>query len=216
MTMTPRVDDTYVDGDEIVDSYWPYDGPFDDNRTAQAAVAVAQLVRYLNNGTGFHTGSALPYAASAYRVINGLWSAVAGLEQLLPQLVVFLERQVAASGLYDDRRDEGHPVAGTVQGAVDGLREAQGAVRVLSSRLREVAGHVGHLGNDPITTILVQAYVEATGVYETVDRSRGTRADFEEAELALADMGCEPGAVFRVVLVDDEGAELDAREVRAS
>lgn len=67
-----------------------------------------------------------------------------------------------------------------------------------------------------MTQILTQAFNENTGVYETIEREPGTAADLEIAELSATDLGCEPGVLFRLVLVDGEDRELAVREVAAT
>lgn len=67
-----------------------------------------------------------------------------------------------------------------------------------------------------MTEILTQAQNPSTGVYETIDREPGTAADLANAELSAEDLGCEPGTLYRLVLVDDEDRELDVREVVAT
>jgi len=67
-----------------------------------------------------------------------------------------------------------------------------------------------------MTEILTQAYNPATGVYETFEREPGTAADLEMADLSADDLGCEPGTLYRVVLVDDEDNELAERFVTAT
>lgn len=67
-----------------------------------------------------------------------------------------------------------------------------------------------------MTEILTQAYNPSTGVYETIDREHGTADDLESAELTAADLGCEPGTEYRLVLVDAEDRELALRIVTAT
>lgn len=141
---------SYISGDGIVDQYWPYDGPHDDDQTRQGAVAIARLVRYLNNATGpGHRDSALPYAATANSVVAGLAGMAGLMPQLLEQLAGFLQAQANDPTLYDDRRDERHyPASRTAQDAVDRLWDAREVVLMLAERLRQVGRYTVHLGNE--------------------------------------------------------------------
>lgn len=64
---------------EVVERFWPYDGPYSDEHTTTAVVMIGRLGRYLNNATRKRDG--LPYAAVAGRVLVDLGGAVAGYEQ---------------------------------------------------------------------------------------------------------------------------------------
>lgn len=92
--------------EEVVERYWPYDGPHSRDSVATAAAALGALVRYLNNATQAGTAPVtLPYPASAHQVIADLATTVARLPQLLEQLQAVMRAQAADPRLYDDRRD---------------------------------------------------------------------------------------------------------------
>jgi len=130
---------------EIVERFWPYDGPYSDERTTAAAVMIGRLGRYLNNATQKANG--LPYAAVVGRVVDDLAGAVIGYEQLLDQLAWFLEREAADNpSLYDDRRDR--PGAQTARETAVVLDDARGAVRALYLALSAPARLASHLGSE--------------------------------------------------------------------
>lgn len=130
---------------EIAERFWPYDGPYSDERTTAAAVMIGRLGRYLNNATGNRNG--LPYAAVVGRVLGDLAGAVIGYEQLLGQLAAFLDREAEDNpSLYDDRRDR--PGAQTARETAAELDEAQAAVRALHRALTGLAQLAYHLGSD--------------------------------------------------------------------
>ncbi|MGH3614939.1 MAG: hypothetical protein ACRDRK_20575 [Pseudonocardia sp.] len=130
---------------ELVERFWPYDGPYSDERTTAAAVMIGRLGRYLNNATQKANG--LPYAAVVGRVLDDLAGAVIGYEQLLGQLVGFLDREAEGNpSLYDDRRDR--PGAQTAREAAAELDEAKAAVLALYTALTRPAQLAYHLGSD--------------------------------------------------------------------
>lgn len=140
-TTEPEQDvDAYV----VVGAHWPYDGPYDPHRTGQAALAIARLVRYLNNATG--KPDALPYAAPAAAVVARLADAVYGLDQLLGQLAEFAEQLADDPTLYDDRRDR--PGAETALAFAGELEHARAVAVQLADRLSAANRHGYHLGND--------------------------------------------------------------------
>ncbi|MGD9528093.1 MAG: hypothetical protein AB7L91_18770 [Dehalococcoidia bacterium] len=133
-----------VNAYEVAERYWPYDGPYDLERTAAAAAMVERLVRYLNNATT--KPSALPYAAVAGSVIGSLHAAVAGMEQLTRQLARFAAAQAQDPSLYDDRGDR--PGAATALELAAALADSRAAVVELADRLAVARGLSDHLGND--------------------------------------------------------------------
>jgi hypothetical protein len=144
--------DPFDDGDtrapdayELVERFWPYDGPYSDEHTGSAVVMIGRLGRYLNNATQKRGG--LPFAAVVGRVLGDLAGAVAGYEQLLRQLAEFLDREAEHNAsLYDDRRDR--PGAQTARETAAGLDDAIAAVRVLFAALTVPAELAYHLGSE--------------------------------------------------------------------
>jgi hypothetical protein len=138
-------DETWLDAYEIVERFWPYDGPYSDEHTTAAALMIGRLGRYLNNATQKHDG--LPYAAVVGRVLGDLAGAVVGYEQLLSQLARFLDREAERNpSLYDDRRD--HTGAHTARETAAALVEAVDVVRELHTALAEPTRLAYHLGSD--------------------------------------------------------------------
>lgn len=130
---------------EIVERFWPYDGPYSDEHTTAAVVMIARLGRYLNNATRKRDG--LPYAALVGRVLGDLAGAVIGYEQLLGQLAEFLEREADGDpSLYDDRRDR--PGAQTARETAAELDDAKSAVLALYTALTGPAQLAYHLGSE--------------------------------------------------------------------
>lgn len=143
--------DENTTGDGVIEEHWPFDGPHDWWATKQAGIALANLVRYLNNATGpGHQVSALPYAATANSVILSLRSVAGLLPQLLEQLAEFLGQQASDPTLYDDRRGgPDAPAASLVASiAAEHLDTASQQARKLEGVLRLAAQHTNHLGND--------------------------------------------------------------------
>lgn len=140
-----RDDEPRPDPYEIVERFWPYDGPYSDDHTTAAAVMIGRLGRYLNNATQKRDG--LPYAAVVGRVLTDLADAVAGYEQLLSQLARFLDREAETNAsLYDGRRDR--PGAQTARATAAALSEAVDGVRELHAALSVPARLAYHLGSD--------------------------------------------------------------------
>ncbi len=135
-----------ADGDpdayEVVEEFWPYDGPYGQWRTAAAATMLGRTVRYLNNAT--QKSSAMPYASCAGQVLSGVSAAVFGLEQLARQLVEFVERAASDPSLYDDRYDR--PGRDTALELTAELEELQPAITALAARLERACGIASHLG----------------------------------------------------------------------
>lgn len=142
--MSAYDDEPRVDPYELVERFWPYDGPYSGELTTDAALMIGRLGRYLNNATQKH--DALPYAATSGRVLADLASAVAGYDQLLAHLARYLDRQAETNpSLYDDRRDRQGP--DTARACVARLRSARPSLVALSDVLAEAATLADHLGS---------------------------------------------------------------------
>lgn len=130
---------------EIVERFWPYDGPYSDERTTAAVVMIGRLGRYLNNATQKRDG--LRYAATVGRVVDDLAGAVIGYEQLLGQLSRFLNHEADGNpSLYDNRRDR--PGALTARETAAALDDAKATVFALYSALTVPARLASHLGSE--------------------------------------------------------------------
>lgn len=94
---------TELDGADLVQRHWPYDGPHSPERTADALDAASALIRYANNATSTRDG--LGYAGDVYRSIGGLAEALDRLPQLLTQLAEWADRaSVDATLRHDEHR----------------------------------------------------------------------------------------------------------------
>lgn len=136
-----------LEGAEVVETYWPYDGPHDVDTVASSAAALAGLVRYLANATRpGHRDASLPYAPQLYRLLTSLTAAAGGLEQVLDQARATAQAHAEDDRLYDDRADrEG---ADTARELATALAAAGAAGQALTARLQAAAGMAGHLGHD--------------------------------------------------------------------
>lgn len=130
-----------------VEDLWPYDGPHSADTVTEAATAVAQLVRYLNNATQPHLADrTLQHAATIDRILGGIGSAVHGLRQLTDQLATAAEQQADNPTLYDDRRDR--PPFRTAIRLAACLQDTRSAVGTLADDIDGARRISTHLGNE--------------------------------------------------------------------
>lgn len=133
-----------LSGPETVQARWPFDGPHDDDTVSDAAAALPALVRYLNNATQYR--STMTWAATTYRTVSGVASAIHGLDQLLRQLVTAMEQQVDDPTLYDDRRDR--PGAQAAIAVAIELEAVRATLQTAAGQLDVATSHAVHLGNE--------------------------------------------------------------------
>lgn len=133
-----------VDAFDIVERFFPYDGPYSPERTGEAATLVERLVRYLNNATT--KSDALEHAGDIGHVISGLAAADHGRDQLHRQLAERLHRIAQDPLLYDDRRDR--PGVTTVGVASNHLFAATVGVRGAARGMSAASDALSHLGHD--------------------------------------------------------------------
>jgi hypothetical protein len=126
-------------GFEEVRRRWPYHGPYDQERTIEAAEAIAELVRYLNNA--IEEPDAVPHPNTVSGVLSPIAAATRGLEQLLHQILELLD--LTAANARDNRRDR--PATATISEVVAELAGAGVAADVLAERLERAARHASHL-----------------------------------------------------------------------
>ena len=138
-----RHDDGRPDPYEIVEEFWPYDGP---HRNADAAaVLVARLVRYMNNATqpGY---SGIPNAPTLGRIVGSLAATAYALDQLSDQLAWAADRFADDPTLYDDQRPrEQGGVTALDLAAV--LREVRTTARLLAVKLDRANALGSRLGH---------------------------------------------------------------------
>ncbi|HEV2779107.1 MAG TPA: hypothetical protein VGX25_06850 [Actinophytocola sp.] len=131
---------------EIVERFWPYDGPHSSDTVTDAATAVGQLVRYMNNATW---NPRLLNGPSLYRVLSSLNSAAYGLDQLLEQLAEAARTLAGDSTMYDDRRDR--PASATALELAEAITAARRAFAGVPRReVERAAGLACHLGHDSV------------------------------------------------------------------
>ncbi len=128
---------------EVIERYFPYDGPHSQDSVADAAWGAAALVRYLNNATWLP--QTVDRGPTVYRVVGGVHALIARLDQLLGQLADALRRQAGDPTLYDDRRDRpGAPTALEVAHHLEQARAASHALTGALAAAHNVASHLGH------------------------------------------------------------------------
>lgn len=135
-----------LDGADVVQQHWPYDGPHSPDTVAAATEALPALVRYLANATGpGNSATTLPYAPQTYRLLGELTDTVDRLDQLLDQLGQATDRHTNDPTLYDDRRDRSaRSTTGGVRHHLEQAREAAAHLRGQLSAARSHAAHLGH------------------------------------------------------------------------
>lgn len=138
---------TVTDGYYVVAKLWPVDGPHDSRTVASAADALSALVRYLNNATQpGNAADALACGLDVFRVLSGVATAVAGLDQLLRQVCDRLAVMANDPAVYDDRRDR--PGSRTASDASAVLSDARRVLEWSCAPLEQAARLTGHLGHD--------------------------------------------------------------------
>lgn len=146
--MSGDVDDLRTsDGDpdpyDIVEEFWPYDGPHE--HVEAASVLVARLVRYLNNATqpGYPGVSSAPGLG---RIVGNLSATAYALDQLLDQLAQHAVSFADDPSLYDDQDPSGQ--GGSVARELDiELRVARHNARTLATALDRANGLGSRLGH---------------------------------------------------------------------
>lgn len=149
MTQTPN----HLDGADLVDQTWPYDGPHSPERSAEAAAAISALVRYLNNATSSLDLNGLGLAPQVYRTVCELTDSTDRLVQLLHQLAGWAQTTHTDSTLRHDQHradaDRGaaaaHQAADTAAGA---LSEAGLQTYHVAESLSRARAELAHLCHD--------------------------------------------------------------------
>lgn len=140
--------DNRPSSDEIVEQFWPYDGPHSSDTVTLAAQVMAGLVQYMDNATKNPQRLSGP---ALYRVLSSLKVAVYGLDQLLDQLGAVAGALMQDTTLYDDRRDR--PGEDTARGVMGALISARFALADHPRRWVEQAAQLAyHLGHDTPST----------------------------------------------------------------
>jgi hypothetical protein len=126
--------------DEQVESLFPIGGPYGDEETRAAAQSIAVLVRYLNHAT-WHASST-PYPSTIDTLVHSLSGAVAGLDQLLRQVIDRMTTLTHRPGAYATGSEPVPQVVAEFAAYVDDARghlyraqQALSAAAEFSSRL---------------------------------------------------------------------------------
>lgn len=140
------MNNTELDGRELVGENWPYDGPHSSDTVMEAARAIDELVTYLSNATAPGNGEkVLKYGPTVYRVLGALGGALAGLDQVLKQIGDAETRIGESPKAYDDRRDR--PAATTTSEVtvhVELARKQLETARASIALAHSAASHIGH------------------------------------------------------------------------
>jgi hypothetical protein len=128
--------------DEQVESLFPIGGPYGDEETRAAGQSIAALVRYLNHAT-WHD-SATPYPSTVDSLVRSLSAAVAGLDQLLRQLID--NRMPALTGRPGAYATGREPVRQVVSEFAEHLDDARGHLYRAQQALSAAAAFSSRLG----------------------------------------------------------------------
>jgi hypothetical protein len=149
-----------VDATELVDRYWPVDGPHTEDRLASAAEATARLARYLAHATTpGHIDQGLPHAPAGEVVVGQLRQAAASHTQVYRQLAGWADNLAEDPTLrHDQVRD-------------DAGRSAQAAI----GEAGKAAFALGHAaaGNRELEWDLVHAQSPLSHLYHQDGPDRG-------------------------------------------
>lgn len=134
---------------DVIDYLFPTDGPFDAERTGQAAQCLAHLVRYLNYATNTTADTGLNVA---YPVLGSLVRAVEMLDQTTRQLRAGITAAAGQPGAHLDSlpATSGHyplllTVGATAGLAGDNLTDAGSSLHQLRSQLMTAQVYAGRI-----------------------------------------------------------------------
>lgn len=132
------------DAHEIVEEFWPYDGPHTPERVTAAAAAIAGLARYLANATQRRDALDAPDLSA---VIGHLAAAAPSLAQVLRQFDRIAAVLADDPALYDD---DGSDARATAFELGDACRDAALAAGHLGEDLDAVHQLAARLGHRPV------------------------------------------------------------------
>ncbi|MCE0765943.1 hypothetical protein LWC35_23985 [Pseudonocardia kujensis] len=139
---------TAHNGDAVVHAAFPYDGPHNADTITEAASAVAELHRYLNNATRSSTLTASELAST----LQSLSRAASGYRQLLDQLRQQVGRLEQHGAIYSDQHPDDPQEAAKLR---DLARETLDRTRADADALRHgldtASGYLSRLGHRPPT-----------------------------------------------------------------
>lgn len=129
---------------EAVEIALPYDGPHTSDSITDAAGALNQITRYLNNATQPYKKS-LEWASTTHNILNSLASTAAKFDQLLDQLEKAMVKQSQGESLYDDRYDRA--ASDTALETASAIAHARPYAAGLAATLSQASSTASHLGN---------------------------------------------------------------------
>lgn len=136
MTAPDRVDD--------IMAQFPLDGPYDPERTVDAARTIAELVRYLNHATPpWKSADCLEFPSQLGSLLGGLSAGVHNLVQLVDQLRQHADRFGQMPALYDDAAGDPQETVAEVEVS---LRTAWANLRPAAHALSQAAAAGNRLG----------------------------------------------------------------------
>lgn len=139
-------------GIEVVGAHWPLDGSHSPERIESAAVALAELVRYLNHAT-LPQHAVLTGAAHVAGLLGSLATAAQREERLCQQLSEWTRRLADDPTVRHDRAGDdaelSRQMAGTAATEAAGhLREAADVAEELAAALVRARSRVERLSHD--------------------------------------------------------------------
>jgi hypothetical protein len=124
---------------------FPLHGPYSGEQTVEAASVVAAGVRYLNHAT--YEPASTPWPSTIGDVTSCVHNTVAGLDQLLGQLVARLQWQMERTeGLYTDDFAHGAPVDEVNRQYAASVRAARSALASATYALNDAHGAAARIG----------------------------------------------------------------------
>lgn len=130
---------------QIVEEFWPYDGPHSRETMASAATMAAELVRYLNNSTQYGVHE----APTLWRIVAQVSTAVDRFDQLLDQLRRAAQALADDPTLYDAGRGEpADAVAGELASWLNTARRLNRPLMYALDQASSVSSRLGHRSDD--------------------------------------------------------------------
>jgi hypothetical protein len=142
----PFNDDDTLSIYDVVEDFFPYDGPHNRDSVVAAAGMISRLGRYLNNATQPHIAEhTLEWASAIGDIVNSLHATVVGFDQLLGQLTHALHKQGQNPTLYDATRADRDPREAVAHGTTT-LEAAREPLKELADLLG--TARLSRLGNN--------------------------------------------------------------------
>lgn len=142
----PSTEQEYANGRELVNNYWPYDGPHNDDKVIEAARAADELTQYISNAVYGGTAKTLPYGSSVARLLGAFSSTLSNMEEVLGHLIVAEQRIGQDPTAYDERRDR--PASATTAEAVTHITAARVHLEQTRDQMRKATSAAYRIGHD--------------------------------------------------------------------